>query len=65
MPRSLRLGSHGETHMECKSRRCARFCSEQGLATGDPQDHVLCKPMLRVGWKLREMESESVKERRS
>ena len=37
MPGSLRLGSHGETHMEHESRRCARFCSEQGLATGDPQ----------------------------
>ena len=37
MPRFLMLASHGETHMEHESRYCARFCSEQGLATGDPQ----------------------------
>lgn len=28
------------------------------LATGDPRDPVLCKSMLRVRWKLREMECE-------
>lgn len=51
-------------HHPAQKRSCL-YSRTTSLATREPQDHVLCKPMLRVGWKLREMESESVKERRS